>query len=191
MPPLTITPHPCQAWTTGLFEELCVNDSSPLYCCVKPKVQLYEGFGTSACASTHGCVPLVAVFGISLWFRWSFQVWTLNPLWGLKDETIKWSSLSLWFCCTTTALLSKEKKSSWHQLTFNGRLMIDHTSSKDIKVFCFIWTPSDWDKKVFQTVCVCTRLSLCIALSLDGVCGAGGTGGGPHMASRKLAKGIF
>ena len=37
--------------------------------CVKPKVRLYEGFGTSACVRTHERVPLVAVSGMSLWFR--------------------------------------------------------------------------------------------------------------------------
>lgn len=49
-------PHPCQAQTPGLFEAVSVNDSSPLYCSVKPKVQLYKGFGTSVCVSTQECV---------------------------------------------------------------------------------------------------------------------------------------
>lgn len=50
------------------------------YCCVKPKVQLYKGSGTSACVTAHER----GAFGISLWFPWSFQLWTLNFLWSLK-----------------------------------------------------------------------------------------------------------
>lgn len=50
------------------------------YCCVKPKVQLYKGSGTSACTTAHER----GAFGISLWFPWSFQLWTLNFLWSLK-----------------------------------------------------------------------------------------------------------
>lgn len=134
------TPHPCQAQRPVLFDAQSVNDSSPFYNSVKPKVQLYKGFGTSVCVSTCECVPLLARFSISLWLPWGFQCWTLNPVWGLKVETIKWSSLLLQFLLHPHSINWVTKK-PWHQLTFNGRLMIDHTSNKDIKVFCFIWTP--------------------------------------------------
>lgn len=77
------TANPHQAQTPGLFEALSVNDFPPLYCSVKPKVQLYKGFGTSMRVSTHECAPFTAGFSNTLWFLWSSQCWTLNPVWGL------------------------------------------------------------------------------------------------------------
>ncbi len=145
------------------LKPLSVNDSSPLYCSVKPKVRLYKGFGTSVCVSTHECVPLVAGFGISLWFLWSFQHWTLNPVWGLKVGTIKWGSLSLRFCCAPTALLSKKKKinggTNWHLM---GGFWLITPAVKTSKFSASFGLPSDWDNKVVQTVCV---YYMCVCVS--------------------------
>lgn len=70
------TPHPCQAQTPGPFEALSVNDSSPLYCCVKPKVQLYKGFGTSVCVCEWACPPMLWHLIVVFYEASNFELWT-------------------------------------------------------------------------------------------------------------------